>query len=87
MTNPPPWPVTKNISSLRFWRSLSVRDKGQYHNQYSFLIHLRFEYDPVETLYAIEILPRAIRAQVQGLNSLIHIAASFAHSHASRVTL
>ena len=42
---------------------------------------------PVEALYAIEMLPHAIRAKAQGLNSLILTAALFASTYASPVAL
>jgi MFS family permease len=42
---------------------------------------------PVEALYAIEMLPHAIRAKAQGLTSLILTAALFASTYASPVAL
>lgn len=42
---------------------------------------------PVEALYAIEMLPHAIRAKAQGFTSLISTAALFASTYASPVAL
>lgn len=42
---------------------------------------------PVEALYAIEMLPHAIRAKAQGFTSLISTAAIFASTYASPVAL
>ena len=42
---------------------------------------------PVETSYAVEMLPHAIRAKAQGLTSLILTAALYASTYASPVAL